>query len=191
MRKSNAKQRILETASRLFHERGFSGVGINEIIEKADTAKATFYQHFPSKDALCAEWLDDLHARSEARHQAVLADPGLPAGKVDRYFASLADFLRDSDFRGCPYSNTGAVVDEDCRCIREQIEAHKLSIRSFFRRLATDIAPAGKRGEDLGDALFLLYSGATVEAQNLRALWPVDAAKRAARQLCQAAAGAA
>lgn len=33
MRKPNAKERILEVASKLFHERGYSEVGINEIID--------------------------------------------------------------------------------------------------------------------------------------------------------------
>ena len=36
----------------------------------------------------------------------------------------------------------------------------------------------------LGDAMFLLYSGAVTEAQNCRNSWPVDAAKMAALKLC-------
>jgi AcrR family transcriptional regulator len=65
MRKPNAKERILETASKLFHERGYSEVGINEIIEKAETAKASFYQHYSSKEVLCEAWLQSVHDRSE------------------------------------------------------------------------------------------------------------------------------
>ena len=34
MRKPNAKERILEVASKLFHERGYSEVGINEVTQK-------------------------------------------------------------------------------------------------------------------------------------------------------------
>jgi len=187
MKKPNARDRILETAAALFHERGFSAVGINEIIEKAETAKATFYQHFPSKECLCEAWLKYVHCRSEAGRNEILAGEGSAAAKVDRYFETLATFMKESEFRGCPYSNTGAVVDSGCCGIREQIESHKDSIRRFFRTLAGQITTEEKAGA-LADTLFLLYSGATIEAQNLRSLWPIEAALRAARESCRQAA---
>ena len=75
MRKPNAKERILETASKLFHERGYSEVGINEIIEKAETAKASFYQHYSSKEVLCEAWLQSVHDRSEdSRAELLVTD---------------------------------------------------------------------------------------------------------------------
>lgn len=189
MRKPNAKDRILDTAGKLFHQRGYSEVGINEIIDKAETAKATFYQHFPSKELLCEAWLDAVHSRSEVRCQGILAAPGKASEKIDCYFADLEQYLETSDFRGCPYSNTSAVVESGCTGILKQVEEHKESTREFFRALAADLA-AGLKGGDcvgrLGDALFVLYSGATTEAQNLREMWPVKAARCAASELCAA-----
>jgi AcrR family transcriptional regulator len=195
MKKPNAKDRILETASELFHQRGYSEVGINEIIEKAETAKATFYQHFPSKELLCESWLDAVHARSEVRCQGILNAPGKASEKIDRCFADLETYLETSDYRGCPYSNTSAVVESGCRGILRQVEEHKESTREFFRALAADLAsalscddaPADDCVGRLGDALFVLYSGATTEAQNLREMWPVKAARCAASELCAAA----
>ena len=55
----------------------------------------------------------------------------------------------------------------------------------FFRDLASEFAASEGRAREVGDTLFLLYSGATGEAQNLRALWPVDAALKAAMTLCE------
>jgi len=184
IKKASAKDRILETASRLFQERGYSEVGINEIIGKADTAKATFYQHFPSKETLCTEWLEKVHQRSETARRDILNGAGTAAEKIDRYFEGLGRFLQENDFRGCPYTNTGAVIDEDCTCIREQIEAHKLSILAFFRTLAAELTVSERRAREVGDALFLLFSGATVECQNLRSLWPVESARLAVREIC-------
>ena len=189
MRKPNAKDRILETAGKLFHQRGYSEVGINEIIEKAETAKATFYQHFPSKELLCEAWLDAVHSRSEIRCEGILNAPGPASEKIDRYFADLEEYLVTSDFRGCPYSNTSAVVESGCTGILKKVEDHKESTREFFRELAADLA-SGLDSDDcigrLGDALFVLYSGATTEAQNLREMWPVKAARCAASELCAA-----
>ncbi len=183
-KKANAKQRILETAGRLFYENGYCGVGVNQIIDEAGTAKATFYQHFPSKEALCVAWLEMMHQRSEAARAEILASAEAPEAKIDQYFIDLERFLEERQFRGCPFTNTGSITDACCESIRECIEAHKISIRDFFRELAAELPVSDSRARQMGDELFLLYSGATMEAQNLRAIWPVRAARNAARQRC-------
>ncbi|MCP5541176.1 MAG: TetR/AcrR family transcriptional regulator [Akkermansiaceae bacterium] len=185
MKKPNARERILETAARLFQERGFSEVGINEIIEKAETAKATFYQHFPSKDSLCEAWLEAIHRRSEEWLKKLRENGGSCREKAVQYFDFLEKFLEKNDFRGCPYSNTSAVTCEECGGIRRRIEEHKLAQRDFLRELAAEVSATGQRACDLGDTLFLLYSGATTEAQNLRAIWPIRAARQAAIDLLE------
>src|SRR5262249_8650023 len=49
---SEARQRILETADRLFYQDGIRAVGIDRIIAEANVAKMSLYKHFPSKDDL-------------------------------------------------------------------------------------------------------------------------------------------
>ncbi len=183
MRKPNAKERILETAGKLFMERGYSEVGINEIINTAETAKASFYQHFPSKEALCETWLETLHDRSET-HRGDLLNSDMPvADKVDRYFSELADWLEASQFRGCPFSNTSAVTCTESKGINHQISSHKESIRGFFEAICEGHFANSETDQQKAGVLFLLYSGATTEAQNLRDLWPVETARKAAAEL--------
>ena len=183
MKKPNARERILETAGELFFQRGYSGVGINEIIEKAGTAKASFYQHYPSKENLCEAWLKSMHERSEALRSEILASTATPTEKLKIYFDRLENFLRQGDFRGCPYSNTGALPGETCARIVEQIRLHKESTRAFFREVALLAIADPGRADQVGDRIFVLYSGATGEAQNLRELWPVHSARDAAIEM--------
>ena len=183
MKKPKARERLLETAADLFTERGYGAVGINEIIEKSETAKASFYHHFPSKENLCLTWLEETHARSDARHDKILTSPGTAEDKVIEYFASLKEWMKTKDFRGCPFTNTVSSLDKDSPPISEQVELHKLSIRDFFIDLAREIAPVGSASRRLGTAFFLLYSGATTEAQNLQSNWPIDAAIESVRHL--------
>lgn len=180
MKKPNARERILETAGDLFFRRGYSEVGINEIIEKAGTAKASFYQHFPSKEALCEAWLESVHERSEAFRASLLEGPGAPAERLARYFEQLEQFLTASEFRGCPYTNTRAASGGECVGICARIRQHKESTRRFFRELAAQALPDPIEAVEVGDRIFLLYSGATSEAQNLREIWPVAIARKAA-----------
>ena len=71
---SAARDRILDTATRLFYARGLRAVGVDTIIAESGVAKATFYKHFPAKDDLIAAYLDQvdemwsgqLHAAAEA-----------------------------------------------------------------------------------------------------------------------------
>ena len=44
---SKSRQQILETASKLFYERGIQNVGINEVIAASGVAKRALYRHFP------------------------------------------------------------------------------------------------------------------------------------------------
>ena len=183
MRKSNAKERILETASKLFHEKGYSEVGINEIIETAETAKASFYQHYPSKEALCEAWLDTVHERSENHRSDIVDSEQAPAEKIESYFRDLESFMVNSNFRGCPYSNTGAVTDGACAGIIGQIQDHKESIRQFFRSICMQQFEDAAKAECVGDHPFLLYSGSTTEAQNLKDIWPIKVAQAVAAEL--------
>ena len=57
-RTSAARQRILDTAFRLFYAKGIRAVGVDLIIAESGVAKATFYKHFPAKDDLVVAYLD-------------------------------------------------------------------------------------------------------------------------------------
>src|SRR5260370_38066471 len=49
------RERIVETAARLFRENGFDGVGVDAIMNAAGLTHGGFYGHFRSKDDLAAE----------------------------------------------------------------------------------------------------------------------------------------
>lgn len=185
MKKPGAKERILTTAAELFSQRGYGNVGINEIIEKSGTAKASFYQHFPSKEKLCATWLGLTHSNSEQRHDKLLEEPLKPLDRVRDYFHNLKPWMLENNYRGCPYTNTAATLCGESTLIQEKVEEHKLFLRDFFVELARAFT-SGTKASHLGNALFVIYSGATTESQNLHAVWPIEAATEAAVALCEA-----
>nr|WP_210273515.1 TetR/AcrR family transcriptional regulator [Rhizobium leguminosarum] len=54
-KKQENYDRIISTASELFRERGFDGVGVAELMERAGLTHGGFYNHFRSKEDLIAE----------------------------------------------------------------------------------------------------------------------------------------
>ena len=59
------KERILETADKLFYLQGIRAIGVDTIAAEIGISKRTLYNHFPSKDALIAAYLERrfVHAR--------------------------------------------------------------------------------------------------------------------------------
>lgn len=58
-KKSNPRERILQVADRLFYTDGVRVTGTEKIMSLAEVAKATFYRHFKSKDALVLAYLEN------------------------------------------------------------------------------------------------------------------------------------
>ncbi|ALG08405.1 TetR/AcrR family transcriptional regulator [Kibdelosporangium phytohabitans] len=54
-KKAATRQKIADTALRLFLERGYDAVGIRDVAAEADVAVTTVFSHFASKEALVFE----------------------------------------------------------------------------------------------------------------------------------------
>ena len=59
---AQTRQRILDAATALFAEKGFSGAHVNEIVAGAGTTKPMVYYHFGSKEGLFAAVLEEVYA---------------------------------------------------------------------------------------------------------------------------------
>ena len=62
-KKAATRQKIADTAMRLFLERGYDAVGIRDVAAEADVAVTTLFSHFASKEALVFEQDEDFEQR--------------------------------------------------------------------------------------------------------------------------------
>lgn len=146
----------------------------------------------------CSAWLGELHRKSVAHHRELL-EGAIGGGKapkevVGEYFDELERYLREGEFAGCPFTNAATALEEqvdveEAEAVRAEVESHKLSIRDFFVAVARLVDESPGRARHLGEALFLMYSGATTEAKNLRETWPVARARVAALQMIESERG--
>jgi AcrR family transcriptional regulator len=72
-KKSNARQRIMEVATFLFAEKGFSAATVDEIAEKAGVNKALIYYYFKNKDDLLTKIFDIFMEEGLVRFQELFA----------------------------------------------------------------------------------------------------------------------
>ncbi len=69
---AETKKRLYEIAERLFTERHFSDVNVEDITDEAGITKGAFYVHFESKDALIAVLIADHAAKTDSDYKTFL-----------------------------------------------------------------------------------------------------------------------
>jgi AcrR family transcriptional regulator len=121
-KKLQMRQRLYETATALFRERGFEATRVKDIVEQVQVSEATFFNYFPSKEAvllaselevkeLYAEFLRQLLARS--------SEPAVDrvrelVGVLGQVFAADKGFMATVVGRtGIFYGSTGPAKEMD------------------------------------------------------------------------------
>lgn len=123
---AETRERLLETAARLFHEQGYAATGVATILREAGVHSGSLYHYFPSKDALLAGVLSWYRERLEA----VLMEPveAVQADPVERIFTLLANYrewMQQSDCRlGCPVGNLALEVSDTHPEVRPLLTAN-------------------------------------------------------------------
>ena len=183
---SDARQRILETADRLFYEEGIRAVGIDRIIAEAGVAKMSLYKHFSSKDDLILAVLQhrekEVMAFFEERmnhHRKKIKDP------LKVFFASLRDWFETPSFRGCAFINASVELAKPEHPGFVFSRGHKKRFGEFLKGLAEQVV--GKTAATVAPAIYLLVEGAVVTAVMQGTPDAADVARDAALKLTSGA----
>jgi|SRR5262245_29452419 len=160
---SEARQRILETADRLFYQDGIRAVGIDRIIAEAGVAKMSLYKHFPSKDDLILAALKYREQGVLAFFRAAMERHG-KRGKnpLQAFFAALKDYFELPAYRGCGFQNAAVELADPTHPGAKFVRGHKQRFSEFLRGLVEETI--GKGGVKAAPAVAILVEGAIVTA---------------------------
>lgn len=128
--KPEPRARILEIADQLFYAEGVRATGTEKIMASADVAKATFYHHFKSKDALVLAYLDN---RDDAFWTFLLtpkepADIRAALAKIDRY-------ANRPEVMGCPFLRIASEYPDPAHPFHQRVITHKDKLLRYLRSL--------------------------------------------------------
>ncbi len=134
-RRSAARDRLLEQASKVFYEEGINSVSVDQVIEAAKVTRSTFYRYFPSKDHLVAAYLiaRDQNIRAAVAGAATQEDD--PAQLLRMIMGAIGDELCGPGFRGCPFINAAAEFPDPESMVHRAVKEH----RSWFRATVLDL----------------------------------------------------
>ncbi|RFU88147.1 TetR/AcrR family transcriptional regulator [Streptomyces triticagri] len=132
---SEARARLLTTATRIFYAEGIHSVGIDRITAEAKVTRATLYRHFSGKEDLVLAYLDQADQGIRAQIAAAQASSDSPVEQILAVARSIADSIRTPGFRGCAFLNAAAEYGDPAHPIHQFILGH----RQWFLNTVTDL----------------------------------------------------
>lgn len=160
---TTTRERLIDTAHRLFYCQGFHAVGLDQIIDEVGVTKTTFYNHFESKDDLVLAVLDwhDHWWRDTFTQKLREFGGDTPRRQLLAIFDAVNEVLADHEaFQGCIFVNVAVVFPRRQDPAHAAAVQHKNKMEDILRQLA------GYAGADdpkaLAQELSMLMEGAYV-----------------------------
>ncbi|HBS29813.1 MAG TPA: TetR/AcrR family transcriptional regulator [Phycisphaerales bacterium] len=176
---SDTRERILDTASRLFHEQGYAATGVSTILREAGVNSGSLYHFFPSKEALLIGVLERyrrlLDPVLQGPLEARVADP------LERVFALMSWYRAGMEATGCrlgcPIGNLALEVSDTYPEVRPLIDENFRGWTTGIRRWLTeagDRLPASCDRDSLAVFILTVMEGGLMQARASGSLEPFD-----------------
>lgn len=190
IQEQGSRSTILAAGQKLMGQKGFSAVGLTEMLKDAGVPKGSFYHYFASKDAfgeaMLAAYFDGYHAEMDA----LFAKPGLTgAERLMLYFAAWRENQSAYDCQGrCLAVKLGAEVADLSEPMRLALKAGTNGIISRMAEaieagIADRSIAVKERAADLAASIYYLWLGASVMVKIVRTHEPFETALRSTRPM--------
>lgn len=149
MRKGEAtKQKILETAADLIHQKGMNVVSVGDVLKASGTGKSQFYSHFKSREDMVTSVLK----WNEERICRAFSEPIESWDDVFTWIFANSKRIRGADFqRGCPFGTAAYSLlpwqDEERKPLKRTLDGIRRRLIEFLEkekkagRLRPDASP--------------------------------------------------
>jgi AcrR family transcriptional regulator len=156
---SEARDRLLEAATKIFYTEGINTVGVDRIVSEASVTLATFYRHFPSKQDLVLAYLQKVHDAIEER-QGAIAAAHEPRDVLQAIGTDIAEQIQRPGFRGCAFIGAASEFEDPESPVRRAVAAH----RAWFLGTVRDafVAAGHARPDAAAQHFVMLRDGAMV-----------------------------
>lgn len=188
----DTRERILATGQSLILGKGFSALGLSEILGAAAVPKGSFYHYFQSKEGFGVAMLERYFADYQPRLQELLLEGDLPAReRVIRYFASWQQKAEQSACQTlCLAVKLAAEVSDLSEPMRLSLT---VGMQGITRKLAEALRQVQRDGDlsadcnidELAEFLYATWVGASLLSKVNLHLRPLDIAMQQTKTLLQ------
>ncbi|WP_312683119.1 TetR/AcrR family transcriptional regulator [Stenotrophomonas chelatiphaga] len=187
---ATVRDKILATGQRIMGGKGFSAVGLNEVLAAAGVPKGSFYHYFGSKDAFGEALLEAYFDAYLDDMERIFRQPGKnKAVQMEDYFAAWQDNQSFEDCQGkCLAVKLGAEVADLSDSMRAALDRGTAAIidgmaDAIKAGQADGVFPNQENAAQLAQSLYQLWLGASVMVKIVRTPQPFDTALLTSRQL--------
>ncbi len=166
-RRGNSRQKMIEVALDLFHQKGVVATSIDDILEKSRTGKSQFYHYFKSKEGLVHEVLQYFY--NLVKSNQLPYDSNIETWEdLEKWFKGFIDFEKAVRYeKGCPIATIGNDVTNDQELLRQDIklifEFNRHCLAKFFASMkARGELPKLSDPEALADLCFSIQQGGLI-----------------------------
>lgn len=177
----SVKDRLLETAARLFYQQGYNLTGINQILAESDAAIGSLYKHYPSKVDLLIAYLEKANEIYFSSLKALTDKYNTPKDKLLAFFDFHKQFQLEGDFLGCNFMKINAEIARQEPKVEAIVQAHKKKVQTLLHHWVLTLPrfkpaqPANARL--LTDTIYLLFEGAMIDTTIQRDLHLLNRAR--------------
>ena len=186
----STRQAILDTAQLIVGRKGFSAVGLNEILQAADVPKGSFYHYFNSKDAFGVVLLDTYFDHYVKGIEQLFQQPELSGcAKLMRYWQTWVDNQTGcTDAGKCLAVKLGAEVSdlsEPMRLALDRGTARTIALlaQALLQGVEDGSLTVQQPPQRLAQHLYALWLGTSVMSKITRTSAPFDEALLLTRHL--------
>ena len=188
--KTETRQSLLETGRRIVASKGYSAVGINEILAAAGVPKGSFYHYFDSKDAFGEAMMNSYFDDYLGTIDNIAADKGRSSAEhLLRYWQNFYDTQVAGDCQGgCLVVKLAAEIADLSEAMREATKVGTTGIVDRLERMITDGVADGSVAVDdapraTAETLYSLWLGASMMAKTHRSPAPLDRTMSVTRRI--------
>lgn len=172
---TDTREHILSTAEPLVLGKGFTALGLTELLSAAGVPKGSFYHYFRSKEQFGQALLERYFTNYDARLAShFAAEPGRMRDRLLSYFAGWITQACQADSHGSCLAVK--LAGEVCDLSEPMREALAVGMAQVCARLADAIARAAAEGSlatcadpaALADALYAMWLGAALRTKVMR-----------------------
>jgi TetR/AcrR family transcriptional regulator, transcriptional repressor for nem operon len=185
----DVRQHIIETAKEIIGGKGFSAVGLNEILLSAGVPKGSFYHYFASKEAFGESLLEAYFSDYMQQLDLLLTQPNLSAAAgLMRYWENWREVQGDCDPKGkCLAVKLAAEVSDLSESMRGVLrQGTDRIVRRLARCIEEGVAegslPPTLEAKSTAETLYQLWLGASLRAKITRDSVPLEQALVFTRQ---------
>ncbi len=144
--KPPTRQILLQAGRQLLGQKGYHHMGIQEVLQRAQVPKGSFYHFFASKEEFCLQILDQDAVSHHRQLRQYLEDPNYsPRQRLQRYFAMKCHEFQNQGCReGCLMANLGQEL-------ADQVEVFRAKVDQFFRDWQAALARCLQESQAVGE----------------------------------------